>query len=214
MPIQLLLIFTLALGCGDDGGGADVGADSMVGDSAADSSGDAGPGDAGDSGGGRIDSCEGPGDCQLSYNAGCCATCERAVASDYDAINSMHSDEHRLMSCPDWPVGCEPCATPPPPNPGLVAGCDLPTSTCTRLDFEAEEWTTCTEDTECALVVPECCNCDALTPDQIVAVRADRQTDMYGYLCDPRADCPPCVPTYPPEASAACTGGRCTVVVD
>jgi len=154
--------------------------------------------------------CEYVGDCALTH-PGCCALCERPSASDVVAINTSQTEAYRASECPEG-AACPACEAPE--NPWLQATCGV--GECRVVDVESEGGLrTCSEDEDCVMRVPECCECGADTsPERLIALAGNVPNVLGAYLnmvCDPRADCAACAAQYPETHEAFCDTGQCSV---
>jgi hypothetical protein len=200
-----------AAGC-YDGGSSSPG--DAVEDTAADPAGDdivadpdvpADPGadeDAGPDG----SACAVPSECVLAI-VDCCGPCGLPALADYDAVNEEFVDEHFAAVCTDPDPICPACGVFP--NPELMATCEA--GRCTGVDIGAEDITRCTDGSECRVRAAECCECGAsMSPDNLVAIRADAVMDYTALLCDPDQGCLECMPVYPVDVQARCgEDGHC-----
>jgi hypothetical protein len=84
---------------------------------------------------------------------------------------------------------------------------------CEAIDLRAHPVSACTDDSECRLRVPDCCECGADTSfERLVAVRADASATLEPLLCDPGTGCTECAPVYPSSVEAYCApDGHCAV---
>ena len=138
----------------------------------------------------------------------CCGECGEATLEGSTAIRADRVEDHFEGLCAD-DIACDPCVGGP--NPDLVATCNA--ARCVAVDLSRLPLAACTTDDECRLRAPECCECGSdVSPEALVAIRADAEADLRSLLCDRTAVCGACAPAYPPSVAAACVGGRCAVV--
>lgn len=202
----LLLVFLLA--CGDshmsDDGGTDAARVDSGGDTGTDGGADA-ESDAGtDTGSDAADdtgsaACEFNTDCTL-VPVSCCGECGAYTRDD---ILSVHDDDvsaQRMAACPDG-LACPPCFTEP--NPALQATCEA--GSCGYVDLydpmmgHTSEFTECTDDSDCALRVVDCCPCGAeIRMERLLAMRVDKLADFAALVCEPDTACLECEPSYEP----------------
>jgi hypothetical protein len=151
--------------------------------------------------------CVAPTDCVL-VSTGCCPPCGVPSLDDYEAINEDYALERFEEMCPD-PIPCPACETEP--NPELLATCIA--GRCTGVDTGAEDFSACTDDDECVIRVPDCCECGADTSHHnLIALRYDGWAVLRPLVCDPMVDCPMCEPIYPVDAEPFCDeDGHCAV---
>lgn len=135
-----------------------------------------------------------------------CCLCGTPELTDFVAVNQAHLGE---CSC-TGPV-CE-CATML--NPNLGASCNA--GVCSAFDVRAVDvLSVCKDDFDCTLRIGlDCCQSCNSSGYDVVSIRTDAESALRGMVCDsgPQA-CDACVPTFPPNAKAVCTAGRCGVVV-
>lgn len=144
-------------------------------------------------------------DCTLLPQS-CCGSCGAPTPGDMVAVPNDRVDEQRAAACGEGAV-CPGCFMEP--DPFLLATCDA--GRCQAIDLHADDLTLCTSDADCQLAPRVCCGCGVLGAREVIAFNPERGS--YGELvCDPRADCPPCVPTYE-GVEAGCDAGRCVVRV-
>jgi hypothetical protein len=179
--VTLSLGMLLLVGCSDSHGTDDGGGD------------DAGP----------ALSCEGANDCVLRP-ASCCGSCGAPTPDDMVALQTSEVDDYVERVCADV-GGCPECFMAP--DPYLVATCEM--ATCTAKNLHEEPLTVCDTDADCVLAATPCCTCGEIGSDSAIAFNPDRGS-IGSLICDPRADCPPCVPTFV-GIEAGCDAGRCVV---
>lgn len=155
-----------------------------------------------------LDACTDNTDCILADNT-CCGPCGEPRLSDFDAIHRDRQEEHYGLVCPE-PEICPDC--PIALNPGLGATCDG--GRCRGFDLATLPLTECARDTDCRLRVRDCCPCGS-DPSfwNLIAIRADAETDYEALVCPTDFGCPECAPPEPTDARAVCTAGRCQVEV-
>ena len=147
--------------------------------------------------------CDVPSACALRP-ASCCGSCGAATPTDMIALPVTEVDAYVAAVCAG--IGCPECAAMQ--DPYLIATCEA--GECVAIDLHAHAVTECTTTTDCTLSPLECCACGLLSAAEVVAHNPARGS-LGSLLCDPDADCPPCVPDYGGLA-ARCDAGRCVVV--
>ena len=142
-------------------------------------------------------------DCTL-LSASCCGSCGAATAADMIAVPNDEVEANRARACRGG-VGCPACFMEQ--DAFLLAVCT--TGSCEALNLRADDLTGCATDDDCQLAPRDCCGCGLLGRSEVVAFNPARGS--YSQLvCDPRADCPPCVPTLD-GLRAQCVSGHCDV---
>jgi hypothetical protein len=192
-----------AVGCGGDSEGGGHSADGgESGSSTGGTSGAATGGSSGSGGTGDPTSCEVPSDCVLVPSS--CCVCGVPELGDVTAVNLQGAAEY-TQTCGMGPA----CLCPTALNPNLVATCA--SETCQAVDIREHAVSECSDDDECRVRVSQCCECGGDTsPGSLVAVGTGLGYDEL--VCDPLGLCTECAPDYPPEVSALCETGRCTLV--
>jgi len=149
--------------------------------------------------------CDGPGQCMLA-SATCCGVCGMPTLDDMVAINQSELDAYTAELCASNPP-CPGCASQP--NPNLMAYCD--SGQCVAADITNGALTECQDNTDCRLRWGlECCECGAQNGG-LTAIAVAAESKLMQLVCDPAADCPACVPSYPADAAALCDAGHCIV---
>jgi hypothetical protein len=145
-------------------------------------------------------------DCMLAGNS-CCEVCGQPELGDVDAINTRAAAAHFDAVCDDPDPICPAC--PSQPNMWLGATCGA--EMCRAFDLRETDLVTCTEHTDCALRVTDCCECGADTsPFGLIALRRDAFTDYERLVCDRDSVCIECAPSYPGHVRPVCSDeGRC-----
>lgn len=197
MRIAGLLLCLVVIGCSDSHGRADDAGSSPI-DAAA-------LPDAAVRDSGSTPECDVPSECVL-LPASCCGRCGAPTPDDMIAIPVAHQMEYVSMVCGGGTIGCPECASPW--DPYLVATCRE--RRCEAVDLHADPRTECVTASDCTLAPIQCCACGALGMDQVVAYNPARGS-IGALVCDPDADCPPCVPDFG-SLSATCEAGRCVVI--
>ena len=198
-----------AFGCGGDSDAGVQRADG--GESGSSTGGTSGTGLGGTSGaatGGSsgstsdVTGCEVPSDCVLVPSS--CCVCGVPEIDDVMAVNLQGAAEY-TQTC-----GMEPaCLCPTALNPNLIATCA--SEICRAVDIREHAVSECSDDDECRVRVSQCCECGGDTsPGSLVAVGTAQSYDEL--VCDPLGLCTDCAPDYPPEATALCGSGHCTLV--
>lgn len=175
---------------------------------------DAAPAD----GGARLDagpsapSCAGRGECTLTSRT-CCGVCAAPVVGDVVAVRWDRAEEYRNGVCGgSGPVPCPACASME--NPHLSATCRA--GACTAIDVRTDETSACSTDADCMLRYGTgCCEpCGTDSTSRLTAFRKDALAAVVRCLPNEGA-CPPCVPTYPSNARAACNAQtkHCEVIL-
>ena len=158
--------------------------------------------------GGRRDSagggaCTAASDCTLLPES-CCGSCGAATGTDMVAVANEDVEANRTRACRDT-VGCSLCFMEQ--DPFLLAVCSA--GECEARDLRVDTLTVCTGSDECVLASRECCACGVLGRAEVVAFNPDRGS--YAELvCNPAADCAPCVPVFG-DLQAECVSGHCAV---
>lgn len=162
-----------------------------------------------DDGGAGLDAlaspCSSPTECVLTP-ASCCGTCGLPTPGDMLAVRTDQLEATRTAACGPGPIACPACAGQP--DPYLLATCAA--GSCAARNLHVESLTACSADADCTLAASTCCACGVIAMDAAIAFNPANGS-LAALICDPRADCPPCVPTFTGLA-AACSAGRCTVV--
>jgi hypothetical protein len=187
---------------GGGSGGATSGGGGSGGTTSGGGSGGTSTGGAAGSDAGACGTCSTPLDCTL-VPSNCCI-CGMPELGDYLASNKALAD---TCGC-GGPV-CQ-CASGI--NPNLAATCA--SGVCEGFDVRAVEgFSGCQDDSDCTLRIGlDCCETCAGSSADLVAVNVD-QSELSKALCGAAPPpCPPCVPTYPANAKAACASGHCQVV--
>ena len=158
--------------------------------------------------GGRRDSagggaCSAASDCTLLPES-CCGSCGAATGTDMVAVANDDVEANRARACRDT-VGCPDCFMEQ--DPFLLAVCSA--GECEARNLRVDPLTACTNSDECVLAPRECCACGVLGRAGVVAFNPDRGSDA-ALVCDPVAECPPCVPIFD-GLRAECVSGRCSV---
>ena len=158
--------------------------------------------------GGRRDSasggaCTAASDCTLLPET-CCGVCGVATAADMVAVADDDVEANRTRACRDT-EGCPDCFMEQ--DPFLLAVCSA--GECEVRDLRVDTLTSCTNSDECQLAPRECCACGVLSRAEVVAFNPARGS-YADLVCDPRADCPPCVPILD-GLRAECVSGHCAV---
>ncbi len=184
-----------------------------------------GPTDAGTAdGGGIVDagdapdantspaSCTGFGECSLTSRT-CCGVCGSPTLDDVSAIRWDKVELYRSVVCGgNGPVPCPACASME--NPHLTAVCR--SSICSAIDVRNDTVSACTSNADCMLRYGTgCCEtCGVGLESHLTAFRKDAVQSVVRCLPNEGA-CPPCVATYPANASAVCNPRtrRCEVRV-
>src|SRR6266508_117047 len=162
-------------------------------------------GSTGSGGAGNFGSCSRNADCMVRPQS-CCGTCGAATRDDMIAINGATWSAYRQAECAN--AVCLACSMPQDPN--LLATCNG--AQCALVDLLAEPLTACTSGSDCRIRTNECCECGGKTDrEHLIAVRNSSAETFHKLFCDPVTSCAECLPTYPPEATAACDNNRCIV---
>lgn len=143
-------------------------------------------------------------DCTLLPES-CCGSCGVATATDMVAVAGEDVDANRTRACRDT-VGCPTCFIQQ--DPFLLAVCSA--GECEARDLRVDTLTSCTGSEECQLAPRECCACGVLSLAEVVAFNPARGS-YADLVCDPRAECPPCVPILD-GLRAECVSGHCSVI--
>jgi hypothetical protein len=159
--------------------------------------------------GGRRDSagggaCSVSSDCTLLPET-CCGSCGAATATDMVAVADDDVEANRTRACRDT-VACPTCFMEQ--DPFLLAVCSA--GECEARNLRVDPLTSCTNSDECQLAPRECCACGVLSRAEVVAFNPARGS-YADLVCDPRAECPPCVPILD-GLRAECVSGHCSVV--
>lgn len=147
--------------------------------------------------------CDVPSECTLRA-ASCCGSCGAATPDDMIALADGEVAGYEAAVCGD-DIGCPECAQDT--DPYLLATCRA--SECIAVNLHVDPLTECETDTDCVLASAQCCSCETLSLSQIVAYNPARGS-LGSLLCDPDADCPPCVPDFGGNFPY-CDLGRCAV---
>jgi hypothetical protein len=191
MPSKLATVLTLALALAGCGGETDDGV-----------GGTGGSGAAGGAGGASYSDCTRSSECVV-VPASCCGSCGAAARGDAIGLNRDRVAAYSSSVCGG--DGCPACYQAP--DPTLVAPCRA--GTCAVVDLREHSSTECTADAECHVRTSSCCECGG----DMNALVAVSDASAYGALvCDPDQACGECAPIYPPEVTARCADGVCTVV--
>lgn len=201
---------SLAAGCGGNvtvgtGGSGATGAGGAGG-----SAGTTGTAGSGATGTPTFGACNGPGECMLAV-PGCCSPCGMPELGAFVAINVAEATEYHNAVCPEE-TPCPACDTSP--NPNLFAYCDA--GKCVAADVRQHPVSACATGQDCHLRYGSgCCEgCGPASVSDLIAVSWDASPSLPALVCSPNADCPECLPGYPPEAAAFCAdGGHCEVVL-
>lgn len=148
--------------------------------------------------------CVSPTDCSV-VPVTCCGTCGTATSGDMIAVRNDEASAWRDAVCGGGPIACPDCAAMP--DPFLVATCEA--GNCLARDLHLDALTQCATDTDCTLAPATCCACGVIGFGAAIAFNPTRGS-LASLICDPRADCPPCVPTFTGIA-AHCVTGHCVV---
>jgi hypothetical protein len=171
--------------------------------------GDGGSGTGSATGTGGGSSCDGPGQCTLTY-PGCCPTCGTPAPDDLVAVALDELDAFHQAQCPS-PEPCPDCISCT--NGEIFAYCDA--GSCQGGHVDDFDLRSCTDDGDCRLRWGADCyepcggiaECDGLT-----AMNVNAGSTLADLVCDPDAPPPPpCQPTYPDNAVALCNAGTCEV---
>ena len=159
--------------------------------------------------GGRRDSagggaCSVSSDCTLLPET-CCGSCGAATGTDMVAVANEDVEANRTRACRDT-VGCPTCFIEQ--DPFLLAVCSA--GECEARNLRADPLTSCTNRDECQLAPRECCACGVLGRAEVVAFNPARGS-YAALVCDPAAECPPCVPILD-GLRAECVSGHCSVI--
>jgi hypothetical protein len=148
-------------------------------------------------------SCDVPSDCVLAANS--CCVCGVPELSNMTSVNVESADDYYTSICSMEPV----CGCPTALNPNLLATCD--DGMCRAVDVRQDPSSACTDDADCRVRVRECCECGGDTsPGSLIGVGPGNAYDQL--VCDPRAACAECAPSYPPEATTRCDAGHCVLI--
>jgi len=148
--------------------------------------------------------CVSPTECSV-VPVTCCGRCGTATSTDMIAVRNDEANAWRNAVCGGGPIACPDCAAMP--DPYLVATCEA--GNCLARDLHLDALTQCTADADCTLAPATCCACGAIGLGAAIAFNPAHGS-LAPLICDPRADCPPCVPTFTGIA-ARCSAGRCIV---
>lgn len=149
--------------------------------------------------------CDVPSQCLLRPES-CCGSCGAATPDDMIAIPLADQAAYVDMVCGGGTIGCPECAARQ--DPYLLATCR--DRRCTAIDLHVDPLTECASASDCTLAPLQCCACGLLGMDQVVAFNPAHGS-IGALVCDPDADCPPCVPDFG-SITATCEAGRCVVV--
>lgn len=150
-------------------------------------------------------SCVSPTECSV-VPVSCCGQCGSATSGDLIAVRTDEASAWRTTACGGGPFACPECATMQ--DPYLVATCTL--GNCAARDLHVDPLTECTTDADCTLAPATCCACGEIGLGAAIAYNPAAGS-LAQLICDPRADCPPCVPTFT-GIEARCDAGRCAVM--
>ncbi len=150
--------------------------------------------------------CEANSDC-IVVPESCCGTCGAPTRGDAVAINAASVADRWEREC-SGSMGCPTCA-PLFIDPTLVATCR--DQRCTLIDLRRDEISTCTQDLDCRLRTPDCCECGGDTSlGRLLGIAISAEPDYASLVCDPGQACDDCLPVYPDEVTVACSAnGRC-----
>lgn len=146
--------------------------------------------------------CDVPSACTLRP-ASCCGSCGAATPDDMIALPNGEVADYVAAVCVG--AACPECARPN--DPYLLATCTA--GECVAVDLHAHPLTECASSTECVLSPAQCCACGLLSAQEAIAHNPARG-GLGTLICDPDADCPPCVPDFG-ALEARCDAGRCVV---
>ena len=121
------------------------------------------------------------------------------------AVADDEVEANRTRACRDT-VGCPTCFIEQ--DPFLLAVCSA--GECEARNLRADPLTSCTNRDECQLAPRECCACGVLGRAEVVAFNPARGS-YAALVCDPAAECPPCVPILD-GLRAECVSGHCSVI--
>jgi len=161
-------------------------------------------GDGGGRDGGGGGACTAASDCTLLPES-CCGSCGAATATDMVAVANEDVPANRALACAGG-VGCPECFMQQ--DPFLLAVCSA--GACEARNLRVDTLTSCTGSEECQLAARECCACGVLARSEAIAFNPARGS-YAALVCDPAADCPPCVPILD-GLRAACVSGHCSVM--
>lgn len=166
-------------------------------------------GDGGATGdGGQSDffACERSSECSVVPQS-CCGTCGAPSRGDALAISRASAAEYARGTCAD-DVGCPACAALFI-DPTLVATCRA--GTCELVDLQLHAASACTQDDDCKVRTPDCCECGGDTdPGRLIGINAGAERAYADLVCDPERACPECAPIYPREVAVECNSdGHC-----
>lgn len=150
-------------------------------------------------------SCEQHSDCMM-VSADCCGRCGQPSADQVTAIRIDAFDAHHRMVC-SADEGCPTIQCVPQP-PAFVATCSA--GRCEAVELRGSEATACMADADCRIRSVACCECGA-RPGVGGLVSVSDSAAYMALHCDPDLACDACVPEYPPEVTAHCNDGSCTV---
>jgi hypothetical protein len=167
------------------------------------------PGSPGSDGGVHAyEACTGPGQC-LALVPGCCGGCGAPTLGDVAGVNSTRVDEFRAATCGDPHPACPACPTMLEPN--LIAFCQ--TDRCTPLDVRKDDLSACSQDADCMLRDPACCEACNPQPFGLIAIAKAKAAEYRAQACTPSQACPRCAPVYPEGWAAVCsTDGHCQAI--
>lgn len=146
--------------------------------------------------------CDVPSACTLRP-ASCCGSCGAATPDDMIALPNGEVAAYVAAVCEGVP--CPECARPN--DPYLIATCTA--GECVAVDLHAHPFTECASSTDCVLSPAQCCACGLLSEGETIA-HNPAAGGLGMLICDPDADCPPCVPDFG-ALEARCEAGRCVV---
>ena len=153
--------------------------------------------------------CTGPGQCVL-VPTGCCWGCGFPSPADFAAVHSSQVNAYSEWVCPEGGE-CPLCESQP--NPNIFAYCDA--GTC-QVGFVPEHPVSeCAGDGDCTLrATTECCEpCGQVPSYLLTAVSVTADPSLNELVCAPDQPCDACVPSYPAETFAVCSGGHCAVAI-
>lgn len=206
LRLALGAVLLAYVGCGGDDGttgdsGQEAGAD--------DAGRDAGSPDAARPDAGELRACTEDDECTVVPES-CCGSCGAATRGDAIGVHRDRASAYSGMAC-SGSVGCPACYMQQ--DPTLIATCRE--GQCTVVDLQQHEVTECTGASECRLRTRDCCECGGdSSRGGLIAVRTDAEATYTSLVCAEGAPCPECAPSYPQEAEAICSSGRCEVQWD
>jgi hypothetical protein len=175
---RLLLTAVLLAACGDDAGDG---------------------GDAGEPP--DFFACELNSDCVVVPES-CCGRCGAPTRGDAVAIRASATSAYSGQVCGD--EGDCPACAPLFIDPTLLATCSA--GRCELVDLQEHEASACTQDADCRIRTPDCCECGGETgPGRLIGVAASAESLYADLVCDGQP-CPECAPVYPEEVTVACSG--------